>query len=129
MVPHFPQSYELRLRSLALHNSGKTRARSEIQIVFRLAIPEPQANLRFNSPRIVTHGEFETAVYRPTRTVSETRRRDRRIATFDVGYSNAILQDVQLVLGCALWSLDTPGRFGVVSLLLEKMPSVLDSSA
>jgi len=97
MVPHFPHSYELRLRSLALHYSGKIRAMSEIQIVFRLAIPEPQANLTFNSPRIVTHGEFETAVYRPTRAVSATPKRDRRIATFDVGYRNAILQDVQLV--------------------------------
>jgi len=98
MVPHFPHSYELRLRSLALHYSGKIRAMSESQIVFRLAIPEPQANLTFNSPRIVTDGEFQTAVYLPTRTVSATPKSDSRIATLDVGYSHAVLQDAQPVL-------------------------------
>jgi hypothetical protein len=112
MVPHFPQICELRRRPRACHHRRKTRLRSEIQIVFVLAIPDVQANFTFHSPRIVTHGEFETAVYRPTLTARATPTGDSRITMSDAGSSNALSQDVQRVWSYALGSPDKSGKFG-----------------
>ena len=81
-------------------------------MVFRLAIPDAQANLTFQSPRIVTHVEFATPVSRLTLTAGATPKGDGRIPTSDVGSSNAVCQDVQLVLSYALRSPDRSGNLG-----------------
>jgi hypothetical protein len=112
MVPHFPQICELTMRPFALINRGKTRLKPEIQMVFRLAIPDAQANLTFHTPRIVTHAEFASTVFRLTLTGGETPARDGRIITSDVGSSKAVCQDVQLVLSYDLRSPDKSGKFG-----------------
>jgi len=62
--------------------------------------------------RIVTRGEFATALVHLTRIVGATRNGGALIVTTDAASSSAIYQDVQLVLGDGLLSLNKAGKFG-----------------
>jgi hypothetical protein len=60
------------------------------------------------------------AVYPLTRGVGATPKGDGRIATPDAGSSNAVYQDVQLVLRYALRSSDMAEKFGAHGLVTGK---------
>jgi hypothetical protein len=70
---------------------------------------------------IVIHGDFAMAVWRRTPVESGTPKSRGRITTSDAGFSSAIYQDVRLVLGCDLPSLDKAEKFGAHEHLIGKV--------
>ena len=86
---------------------------SEIQTVVALGILDPLPNHTFQPSRIVTRGEFATAMARLSRIIGAKLNSAAPIPTSDLASSGPLYQDVQLVLGYGMLSLDKAEKFGV----------------
>lgn len=113
MVRYFPQISDLPRTAQIMTDVQESWASAEIQTVVALGILDPLANHTFQPARIVTRGEFAMAMSRLTRVVGATPSGAPPIPTTDLASSSALYQDVQLVLGYGMLSLDSAGKFGV----------------
>jgi len=113
LVRYFPQIEELRKTPEIMTDIQESWASSEIQTVVALGILDPLANHTFQPSRIVTRGEFAMAMARLSRILGAKLNTDTPIPTSDLASSGPLYQDVQLVLGSGMLSLDKAGKFGV----------------
>ncbi len=113
MVRYFPQIAELPRTPQIMTDIQDSWASSEIQTVVALGILDPLANHTFQPSRIVTRGEFATAMARLSRTLGAKLNSAAPIPTSDLASSGQLYQDVQLVLGSGILSLDKAEKFGV----------------
>lgn len=113
MVRYFPQILELPRTTQIVTDIQESWASSEIQTVVALGILDPLANHTFQPARIVTRGEFAMAISRLSHVVGAKPSSAPPIPTTDLASSSALYQDVQLVLGYGMLSLDSAGNFGI----------------
>jgi hypothetical protein len=113
LVRYFPQIAELPRTPEIMTDTQDSWASSEIQTVVALGILDPLANHTFQPSRVVTRGEFAVTMARLTRILGATPSSAAPIPMSDLASSAALYQDVQLVLGYGMLSLDSAGKFGI----------------
>jgi len=112
LVRYFPQIADLPQTPQIMTDIQDSWAGAEIQTVVALGILDPLANHTFQPSRLVTRGEFAVTMARLTRTLGAKPSDAAPIPTSDLASSGALYQDVQLVLGYGMLSLDSAGKFG-----------------
>jgi len=113
LVRYFPQIQTLSAASQVVSDAQDSWALREIHTVLGVGIVDLLANHAYQPARIVTRGEYATALCRLIRIVGATPSVASPIPTPDLASSSAFYQDVQLVLQYGLMSLDSAGKFGV----------------
>jgi tetratricopeptide (TPR) repeat protein len=113
LVRYFPQIAELPRTPQIMTDIQDSWAEPEIQTVVALGILDPLPNHTFQPSRVVTRGEFAVTMARLTRILGGKPGDAAPIPTPDLASSGALYQDVQLVLGYGMLSLDSTGKFGI----------------
>jgi tetratricopeptide (TPR) repeat protein len=113
IVRYFPQVTELRQTPQIVTDIQNSGARSEIQTVIGLGLVEPFPNHDFVPSAFITRGDFARALARLSRLIGLPANSAALAAASDVGPTNAMYPDIQLVLGSGLMTLQDSGSFDV----------------
>ncbi len=113
IVRYFPQVSDFRRTPAVMTDIQDSWARAEIQTVVGIGLIELLPNHTFQPSEPVTRGEFAKILARLSRLLRVPAPAAPPIPTADVGSSNALYRDVQLVLGIGLMNLDDSGSFNI----------------
>jgi tetratricopeptide (TPR) repeat protein len=113
IIRYFPQVTELRQSSQIITDIQASPAKSEIQTVAGLGLMDPLPNHAFEPAAPITRGELAKTLARLSRLIGVSGNQATSVVAADVGPTNALYQDVQLVLGSGLMTLEDAGAFDV----------------
>jgi len=111
IVRYFPQVTEFPHVSKIVTDIQNSPARSEIQIVTSIGLVEPFPNHNFVPSAPMTRGEFARALARLSRLIGLPVTSASPASAADVGPTNAMYPDIQLVLGSGVMTLQDTGAF------------------
>ncbi|HYR87299.1 MAG TPA: tetratricopeptide repeat protein [Terriglobia bacterium] len=111
LVRYFPQITELRQSPQILTDIQDSPASAEIQTIVGLGLMDPLPNHTFQPSSEITRREFAISLARLVRLLRLAPPEAPPVPVSDVASSNALHEEIQLVLGHGLLTLDDDGNF------------------
>jgi len=111
LVRYFPQITELRQSPQILTDIQDSPASAEIQTIIGLGLMDTLPNHTFQPSSEITRAEFARTLARLVRLLRVAPAEAPPVPVSDVAPSNALHEEIQLVLGHGLMTLDDAGNF------------------
>ena len=111
LVRYFPQITELRQSPQILTDIQDSPASAEIQTIVGLGLMDTLPNHTFQPSSKITRAEFARTLARLVRLLRVAPSEAPPVPVSDVAPSNALYEEIQLVLGHGLMTLDDAGNF------------------
>jgi tetratricopeptide (TPR) repeat protein len=112
-VRYFPQVTEFRQIPRIITDLQNANSTSEIQVAVAVGLMDPLPNHAFEPASPITRGDLATTLARLSRLIGLSGDQTSPVSPQDLGPTNALYPDIQLVLSSGLLTLGNAGSFDV----------------